>query len=64
MAPATFVEEDGLIWHQCEGRPDAPLYVNARSVRQCFRWVGYHPQRSRGEGGWDWSLQRGNLGSG
>jgi hypothetical protein len=39
----TYVAEDGLIWHQWEGRPlvlwrlDAPVYGDAREVRQ--EWV-------------------------
>ena len=43
MAPATYVAEDGLIWHQWEGRPmvlwrlDAPSKGDARVVRQ--EWV-------------------------
>ena len=44
MAPAAYLAEDCLIWHQWEGRPlvlwklDAPVYGNAKVVRQ--EWVG------------------------
>lgn len=44
MAPAAYVGEDGLVGHQREERPlvlrrlNAPVYGNARTVRQ--EWVG------------------------
>ena len=44
VAPAAYVTEDDLIWHQWEGRTlvlwmlDAPAYGNARALRQ--EWVG------------------------
>jgi hypothetical protein len=40
MAPAACIAEDGLIWHQWEGRPlvlwrpDAPELGDTRAVRQ------------------------------
>jgi hypothetical protein len=40
IAPATYVAEDGLIWHQWEGRPlllkrlHAPACGDAREIRQ------------------------------
>ena len=43
MAPVTYVAEDGLVWHQWEGRPlllwrlNAPAQGNARVVR--WEWV-------------------------
>jgi hypothetical protein len=54
MAPAAYVAEDGLIWHQWEGKPlvlwriDALAEGNSRAVRQ--EWVGEHSHRSRGRG--------------
>jgi hypothetical protein len=44
IAPATYVEEEGLIWQQWEGRclvlwrPDATEKGNARRVRR--EWMG------------------------
>ena len=43
MAPVTYVAEDGLVWHQWEGRPlllwrlNAPAQGNARVVM--WEWV-------------------------
>ena len=67
MAPATYVAEYCLIWHQWEGRTfilgrlDAPVKEDARVVRQ--EWVGR--QRStlleaKGRGNGMGGLQRGD----
>jgi hypothetical protein len=65
MAPATYVAEGVLIWHQWEERPlvlwrlVAPVLGNVRAVRQ--EWVGRwgkYTHRSSGVG--IKGLQRGN----
>jgi hypothetical protein len=38
MAPAIYVAEDGLIWHQWDWRPLVLWRFDARAVRQ--EWVG------------------------
>jgi hypothetical protein len=67
MAPAAYVEEDGLIWHQWEGRPlvmwklDDPGYGNVMALRQ--EWVGVSGStliEEGGRGGWDRGSWRGN----
>jgi hypothetical protein len=55
MAPDTYVQEDGLIWHQWEGKSlvlwrfDAPTWENARVVRQEWEWVEEQRRGRRGE---------------
>ena len=54
------LKENGLIWHQQEGRPlvlwrlDAPAQGAAIVERQEWEgvWVGKHPNRGKGEKGW------------
>ena len=52
MAPATYVEENGLVGHQWEERP---LALRCPSVEECqggklgvSRWVEMHPHRGKG----------------
>ena len=58
MVPSAYVAEDGLIWHQQEGRPlvlwrlDAPSSGDARVVRQ--EWVGVWGSILREAGCWAW----------
>ena len=54
MAPAAYVAEDGLVWHQREERPFGPVKAQCPSVGKfqgsevgVGRWGGEHPHRSR-----------------
>jgi hypothetical protein len=65
MAPAAYLAEGGLIWHQCEGRLLVQLRLsalaegNVRAVRQkCMDgWGSTLIEAGGGEGG---CFQRGN----
>jgi hypothetical protein len=57
MAPAAYVAEDGLVWHNgrrgpwsYEGLIDAPGLGNQRWGGGVGGWVEEYPLRSRGKG--------------
>jgi hypothetical protein len=62
MAPAEYIAEDGLIWHQWKGSPLVLRRLNAVSgnARAVGRWFGEYAHRTRVTGKVIEGLWRGN----